>query len=83
MMFSNLTRRLSKNAKKGVRSGIGGSGGEGGGKSTRRTVQTPKCICAQSSALLSASPSLTDAEKSRKGARERDFCPAPRPHLKV
>eukprot|EP00965_Chrysotila_dentata_P113430 3748837-Pleurochrysis_carterae.AAC.1 len=50
---------LSQN---GVRSGIGGSGGRGDEKSTRRAVQTPKCIRARPSPLLSASPSPTEAE---------------------
>eukprot|EP00965_Chrysotila_dentata_P100582 3324011-Pleurochrysis_carterae.AAC.1 len=62
-----------------VRSGIGGSGGKGDGESTRRTVQTPKCIRTRPSPVLSASPSPTAPERMGYIARERDFCPASRP----
>eukprot|EP00965_Chrysotila_dentata_P215400 6188757-Pleurochrysis_carterae.AAC.1 len=45
-----------------VRSRIGCLGGKGNGESTRRAVQTPKCIRARPSSLLSFSPIPTEAE---------------------
>eukprot|EP00965_Chrysotila_dentata_P186422 6155886-Pleurochrysis_carterae.AAC.1 len=51
-------------AKNGVQSGIGGSRQRGDENSIRRAVQTPKCIRARPSPLLSASPSPTEAEIS-------------------
>eukprot|EP00965_Chrysotila_dentata_P005317 174794-Pleurochrysis_carterae.AAC.2 len=66
---------LSQN---GVRSGIGGIWEKGDANPARRTAQTPKCIRARPSPLLSTSLNPTEAEVFRKRELGHDFCPASR-----